>query len=309
MKRGLHRIGRVVGYASLIFVLMIVVMVTPLLVSDLISQGRIDRVFYNELCRGIFTLTDAAKFKLGTTDGGGSGAIVINVRNLSGVGVGAGRAFAWRSTPLTCVSTVGSVAGATATIADDLITHKASSETLGAKYVLASVITGTAATGDTVVVVGWNANGAAQTKRQALTVGASTTTMFVTGTGKGATKLYWTKVTSASMTLVAGTHTASLVAYPVGGVTVAAGLSVGDFAGVSVDSMASNAQGKLCIVGPVDVRVNAATSVAIPGTKLRPAGWGVLVTSPGAVDSSITATSMEYASQDSLLIRVKLGRQ
>lgn len=301
---------RAIWYTGFVLALVLAglgLMVGPLIVGELIAQGRVDRVFVNELCRGIFTVGNDAKVVLGTVAGGSNGSVVMWVRNLSGSNVGAGRFMVHRSTAVTVVSSVGSSVS-NATIANNLSSFKTASETVGAKFVLYATATGTAGSADSIYVKGLDANGVTQSGLFKLLSGASSVTQILTGSpaaaaGRAVTPLFWAKVDSVSMAHQASSATFALAASPFAAVDVASSAST-DFAGVSVDSMANNALGRICIHGPVQARVNSGTTALTPGALIELAGWGVGVTDASATTAQNVAKALQYAKQDSQLTQV-----
>lgn len=342
MKKYIRRALKYTAIVAAVPLILAVILVGPIVVSDLIAQGRVDRVFYNELCRGVFSLTQNAiirgtaasyglignstypiravtsdsvvadkvvadTIEVGTTVGGSNGSTLQWVVNHTGAGVGRGRFMVARSTSIKVVNAVGTTGfSANRTIADSLNSWIPS--TRGAKMMLAVRAVGTTATTDSVYVRGLDENGASQNKKLPLLSGVSKTTQFIVGTGKAATKVYWTKVDSVSFSLVAtaptGADSVALEAYPMGAVEAATSASTGDFVGVTVDTMANKALGRVCIYGPVDGRVNAGTTALTPGAMIELAGWGVGVTDAAATTAKNVAWALEYAGQDSLLTRV-----
>ena len=305
-----------------------------------IDAARFDREYFNELCRGYIYLTQNAEIRgtannygqignsssqvrgvysrkvdadsvittytqsdtvsLGTTVGGPNGSILMTVRNVTGLGVGKGRAMKWA--PVVEVVALLPKNTANRAISDSL-------KTTGAKYTLACVVAGTAGATDTLYVKGKDASGVTQTASMKLTAGATTTTMVSTGiVGKTATKLYWSKIDSVSYLSIDGADSAQVIAYPYGSVSVCGASSAGLFAGVTVDTLTLGGTGRICISGTCLLRVNSYTTALIPGGMLETAAWGV-----GLVDASATVATnigvgLEYAKMDSLLTQVFIGR-
>jgi len=334
MKAGIRRTMKRMAIVTAISLGAVGLLIGPMLVGELRSQGRVDRVFWRELCRGVLMLTQDAVVRgtaasygrigdatypiravhadsvvadkavldtiaLGTTIGGPNGSILMWARNVGGVGIGSKRAMIWG--PVVTVVATAVKNEAAQTVADTL-------KTTGAKYTIAVTAVGTAGATDTLYVRGKDAAGATQIARQKLTAGSPTTPLVVTGTaGKAATKLYWTQVDSVSFAAIDGADSASVVAYPYAGVTVSGSATAGNFAGVSVDSFASNGTGRICIAGTCQLRVNSNTTAITPGGMIETAAWGVGLTDAAATTGQNIARSLEYAKMDSLAIQVIVG--
>ena len=310
---------RFARWAALAALAMLVVTGAGLLLPPEMLAQPVSQAFTNILLRGLTRLADngviapsntgkgaigtttlsigkvtADSVRLGNTVGGASGAIQQKVFNVSGSSIPAGDFLVWDAGPAITVvdATEKGYTSAQVTIADDLTDETAN----GGWFSLIASIVGTA-DADSIQVWGKDEDGDAQSVTLALTDGATTTTM-VLGTA-GTVRLYWTDIDSVSTEKSNGGSLTNITVTAEGYATVIASDGANtDFAGVAIATIADNDVGFICIYGPVDGVVDAATTVGGPGTLLELASGGDAITDAAATTAKNVGVLLEDSNKD-----------
>lgn len=293
------------------------------------SSQRVDQVFNNLQINGYLLFkngaalqpavdgnatvgSDAKRFRASYVDtsqitnhvivgdgiGGSNGAILVKFVNNSGSALAAGDWVVHDSTAVVVVdSTDANVGDVSAAIADSL-------ESDAGKFMLVAKANGTVAT-DSVIVTGIkDGSTVAVADTLILTDGAESFSMFVDGTSR----VYWTKINAVSYLGVNGALSVQLEAIPYANVKASVGATT-SFAGVVTEAISDADSGFVCVYGPVDAVVDAATLRAQPGTLLELAANGDAVTDAAATTGQNVARAMEYSNKDNFKIRVFVGNQ
>lgn len=257
----------------------------------------------NPLLVGALRVGGNGSIRLGERLGGKNGAVLQKVHNISGSSISAADFLCYDAGPTVAIAssvTIG-YTSAQITVTNDLTTETGGASAPNGGFFTVVVTANGTVDADTVKIWGKDEFSVAQACTLALDDGATSTSMAVRGT----TRLYWTDIDSLSTEKSNGGSLTDLTFTARGYATVIASDGANtDFAGVAIATIADNATGFICIYGPVDAVVDAATTPCSPGSMIELAANGDGVVDAAATTAQNVARALEYSNKNDFKIRV-----